>query len=1018
MIIKNQNFYGRQDEIHLLFDAWINTLDGKPQWISFVAETGTGKTRLIHEFYRYLSDRDYRLSREADTHGNAAFKADYNPSSYWPRSLPSGSDNLGLNPDPQGLSEAKIEDVKDIPWLWWGLRGNDPVQRNGSENGCAASASLSSLELHTTVLAIQKERFKANLAAVQQIGKWAAPKLPIIGPVCELLLVMGELIQAGKRPFKTLLQGYGIRLREEQSRMQLKLQDLLVNAIFQFLEQDVPVILILDDVHWFDADSVAFLDRLTARLGEQSLKLMIVSTSWAKEWNDSGVRTIFNRFKGTPHEKTLGGIETEHIQSFLLNNFPGLSEEDQALLADRADGNFRYATELVLALRRDPAKFFEDGKLSACLSARGRKEIASRKLKMDELVEERFLAFDTPIQTALMRSSYQGMRFDPQLTSLVTGMLDEENGSGQATLEAIALAERPGAMVCSVEDDLREFLQGPYWPMIRARQEDGEDFPRIQQAYRRIVEGREAELADSVIESLVLQWLERESDMAEKIRLRAWLLVIAARGMRYQAGLHQLTQIALAMADLEGRGQAEQALAMLSPPAAVAALSIFKQYAFGAGDQQHRDALEALCDKLCLILQAPLFLYREKKTLPEGRDLSELVEWCEALVGFRHAMGHIHDHFKWLSLLSELQGAQLEHGAPTRAMRLRHAFTALRLAQERARMAHDRAGWDQVFATFQQAGKQTGFVEGQDQAILWSWVQISILCFGKQGRMHYPETETQDWGDWQQYRRCANNLGRILEDIEEEQGDGEEDALAAFDTLLLEALLRASTLTAEHAQACGYEIATAFLDRLHAVAQAVFERIQQGGHVPTDLACAAIDADLAVANMLGLLSNVTDETVEPALPDLPGVIQLRLAEREVGPSESTHMFRQISAVVKHYRELGMLTMEMIRTFARIYHDRLVSDAAGADEAVQAFRQIVDDAVLTREGERAANGEAVQLLDLLVHIFDTRLAGLPDADALWERLHEAYHVRGDRKFDRLVSMIRASSPAAAAAPPSF
>ena len=1009
-MIKNQNFYGRQKEIHLLYDAWINTLDGKPQWISFVAETGTGKTRLIHEFYRYLSDRDYRLSREADNSGNAQFQADYNPSSYWPRSLPSGSDNLGLNPDPQGLSDAKIEDIKDIPWLWWGLRGNDPVRRNSSENGCAASASLSRLELHTTVLAIQKERFKANMAAVQQIGKWAAPKLPIIGPVCELLLVMGELIQAGKRPFKTLLQGYGIRMREEQSKMQLKLQDLLVNAIFQFLEQDVPVILILDDVHWFDRDSVAFLERLTARLGEQSLKLMIISTSWAKEWNDSDVRTIFNRFKGTPHEETLSGIEARHIQSFLLNNFPGLSKEDQALLADRANGNFRYATELVLELSGDPSTFFEDKMPTAGLSARGREEIASTKLDMDKLVQRRFLALDEPIQTALMRSSYQGMRFDPQLTSLVTGVLEQENGRSQATLEAIALAERPGAMVCSVEDDLREFLQGPYWPMIRARQEGDEDFPRIEQAYRRIVEDGKADLADSVIESLVLQWLECESDMAQKIRLRAWLLAIAARGMRYQAGLHQLTQIALAMADLKERGEAEQAFAMLSPQAAVAALRIFNQYAFGAGDQQHRDALEALCDRLCLVLQAPLFLYRQEKVLPTGRDLSELVEWCETLVGFRHAMGHMHDHFNWLSLLSELQSAQLEDDAPTRDMRLRHAFTALRLAQERARMAHDRAGWDKVFATFQQAGAQTGFIDGQDQAILWSWVQISILYFGKPGRLHYPEM--QDWGDWQQYCRCADKLGGILANIEAQQEGGEEDALAAFDKPMLEALLRASTLTVEHAQSSGYELATAFLDRLHKVSQAVFKRIQQGYHVPTDLACAAIDADLAVANVLNRGLHPRQE-VEPVLPDLRGVLHLRLEEREVAPSESTHMFHQISAVVKHYRELGMLTMEMIQIFARIYHDRLVSDAAGADEAVQAFKQIVDDAVLTKEGERAAYGEAVQLLALLVRIFDTRLSGLPDAEALWTRLHDAYSVRGDRKFDRLVSMIRASSPAAVA-----
>mgnify|MGYP001182277022 CR=1 FL=1 len=1011
---EQHHFYGRERELHLLFSAWQQALEGKPQWIAFGAETGTGKTRLVQEFYRYISDVEYRQAREDGNPEKEKCQKDYDPAKYWPSNLPIEKHRLGLNPDPEGLTDEKIESLKDIPWLWWGMRGEDPGRRNPSEGGCAARDALSHLEIHIALLAIQKAREEARRHAGMQIGKWALSNIPVAGPMFQIAFEIGELVHSGKRPFETLLNGLGIRLPDERKKLQLKFQDLLVDSVFAFLEQGRPVILVLDDAHWFDPDSVAFVDRLVERAGKQSTKLMIVSTSWAREWDQSAIRRVFDRFKHFHRHSCevlpLGGIDNEHAHAFLLSNFSGLCEADKELLADRANGNFRYLTELVIALGEDPDTFFEGEKFTSCLSADGREEVRSTRLEMDALVNRRFLALDKLVQQALIRSSYQGVRFDPGLTSQVTKAVDpEDGGCEKAAIEAINHAERPGAMICSVEGDLREFLQGPYWRLIRNRLErNREEFDAIREAYRQIVIDGNRALADSIVESLVVQVLEREQGQAQKIRLRAMLLEAAARSSRYQAGLHQLAEIAAAMAELK---QPYDGPPLLFPREALAALRIFNQYAFSAGEQRIRGSLEDLCtNNVCPVLQGPLLHYLKDKALPEGCDLPALIEWCEALVGFRQGLGHIEDYPIWLNYLCELRAAQVESGLPTPNARLRLATSLLRLAEFRALRAKDRAGWDEVFDIF---GKQVKpLVEqlaGQERSILLAWLQISVLYFGQAGRSHYPEQ--QDWGDdYRNYGRCADLLGDTLAEVEIGSTDGASDGLKEFGDDVLEALLHAAALTIKFAYKATFPIAPEFLDRLSSVSKSasttVFERIRRGGHVPISLACAALDSDLTRLSMVHRLSSGATKSVESEVATIAGVRVLRVQSRVVARSEPEQIINQVSAAEHRYRELGILSVEMIRIFAALSYERLeLMNAATREAAEKAFAVIVGDAILIRDGYRVPANEKPQLLEWLVRIFDGWLADSPDADKLWTRLREGYSDCDEERFGKLVMMIR-------------
>ena len=86
-------FYGCNEQLIEMINVWADIQkNNKPCWINIVEETGVGKTRLVQEFYKCLSDVEYIKN-------TLKIDANYNPEGYWPESLPLESDQLGINPD-------------------------------------------------------------------------------------------------------------------------------------------------------------------------------------------------------------------------------------------------------------------------------------------------------------------------------------------------------------------------------------------------------------------------------------------------------------------------------------------------------------------------------------------------------------------------------------------------------------------------------------------------------------------------------------------------------------------------------------------------------------------------------------------------------------------------------------------------------------------------------------------------------------------------------------------------------
>ena len=116
-------FYGRAAELaqlQTLFEQ-AATPGAGPRMVTLVAHTGVGKTRLAHEFYRWLSNHPK-----------------WDATDYWPDDLGSDKDTLRSNP------ELPANHLGKPLFLWWGMRAANTADRNHADES-AISREASAL---------------------------------------------------------------------------------------------------------------------------------------------------------------------------------------------------------------------------------------------------------------------------------------------------------------------------------------------------------------------------------------------------------------------------------------------------------------------------------------------------------------------------------------------------------------------------------------------------------------------------------------------------------------------------------------------------------------------------------------------------------------------------------------------------------------------------------------------------------------------------------------------------------
>ena len=463
-------FCGRSAELKQLIGAYEVVVNGAGPHLAVVcADRGMGKTRLVQELYRHLSTQ-------------------CDPDDYWPDASLFKGNNLRVAPDfSDPLTKAHFASFttaeRPLPFLWWGFRLNDPLDRNAVNPDM--SAHRRTLDPHLERARFAREhaiRHSALRHTAKDVAKDAA--LKIGEALLESVPGVGlgkNIIEVGLGVFKTARAHRDANREKEQFAgadlatleaqraddvYERTLDDLA--ALVQPLDGAIPIptVVFCDDAQFAreggDEGALRFLTRLWERAEQGGWPLLLVSTHWTVDWEQdrhserASFARQFHMATGDRARATVVNLSKQSDLSALVDQgLPGLPHDDIALLLRKVDGNPQILIELVGLVQRSPAWRSRQGALSLL----GRRAIERHHCNLTKLIIERLLSDVTPqeVRLAVALSSVQGMQFLGSLTEAAADAL----ALGPAG-EGLATAADPLRLVVGLDAGVASFVQRAY----------------------------------------------------------------------------------------------------------------------------------------------------------------------------------------------------------------------------------------------------------------------------------------------------------------------------------------------------------------------------------------------------------------------------------------------------------------------------------------------------------------------------------------------------------------------------
>jgi uncharacterized coiled-coil protein SlyX len=435
-------FVGREHEMQTLQDAYERLLpvnDNYIEIISLIGDSGIGKTRIVQQFYTWLSQyHDLR-----DPHG------------YWPDFLESSGGNLRVNPNYRSYSKIK-QGHPNMPFLWWGIRCNNHNKgRNRREHQhCAIQDNQPKLEEHLQAI-YQKKEDKQSIDKSINLVKSTAALIPAVGGVLGLYDAVKETysyLKEGKKNIKKtkaaigrLSPSWNVDEEEDEDEGYQNIVEDEFNDDFDQLIDDIgqriykknkggrpllPIVMVVDDAQWIDEQSIKFLQKLIERACKGKWRLMLLFTHWQSEWSFDELRCVgIPQFIQTSLNEnvTINQCQVCNIPELtpiIRSAFPGIPLNQASFILEKAGGNPLVLHELLLFLKSRP-RLFLDRDTTQALTEKSIETLLRKRSEVESLVEDRFFDFPNKHQDLLSLVSYLGGRVPKTILEMLSPLIVE-----------------------------------------------------------------------------------------------------------------------------------------------------------------------------------------------------------------------------------------------------------------------------------------------------------------------------------------------------------------------------------------------------------------------------------------------------------------------------------------------------------------------------------------------------------------------------------------------------------------
>lgn len=406
------SFYGRENELEALRKEYKKVNNGCTILITIIGDTGLGKTRIVQEFYNYLSEKE-----------------DLN--NYWPKKVDESTNSMNIVPNFISLHKALSD---EMTYLWLGLRCSNPSLRNSMIKGESALNPLrKQIGLHL-VSFYEKEEKKMKRTGISKglLSIIANFAFPGGGPV--VLKAIGEVvsnIDTGLSTYDSIksivnnINEDGIsdstKVINNQQYNSLVEQSIEVFSIVLSGNKGVnkvPILLVIDDIHWADDNTISFIEKLIIKGNENEWPLMILTTSWETELkkqrtedteNVESYGSMLKKIEKSGYEHTeinLLPLADQYIDNIIKENIKKADKDVIEVLRDSSSGDLELLFESFRRIKETPGYIKTDGTLAVDST-----KLKFKSYKKKEIIRERLQELGIELLTISSWGSIQGRMF-------------------------------------------------------------------------------------------------------------------------------------------------------------------------------------------------------------------------------------------------------------------------------------------------------------------------------------------------------------------------------------------------------------------------------------------------------------------------------------------------------------------------------------------------------------------------------------------------------------------------------